>query len=175
MQNEVNTYEQAKLEIPPTLVENDRFRDAMSIVVTGLAFAACVGMGVEKAMQVMPMITAGMLIGSMMLDAKNTVETIETAREATKLGINNSVQEAGLFLPQQPTREDIYRGRGLFIDVTKIILLVGAPILGPIGLVGSLGGISNSVGKTIAALNNKVINRRLERAIELHNINETKS
>lgn len=168
MLSEIDPYQQAKIEIPPQLVESDKFRDAMQIVVVGLAMATCVAMGMEKASEVIPMITAGLLVGTMLMDAKSTVDTLETASRAHELGISNSVQETGLFLSSQPTRSDIYSGRGLFIDIAKLVLLVGAPIIGPIGLAISVGGIGHAAGKTIAALNNGVVKSRLDRAIQLH-------
>lgn len=172
MYSEIDPYQQAKIEIPPQLVESDKFRDAMQVVSIGLAMATCVAMGMERASEVIPMITAGLLVSTMLMDAKSTVDTLETASRAHELGIANSVQETGLFLPSHPTRSDIFRGRGLFIDIAKLILMVGAPIVGPIGLAISVGGIGHSAGKAIAALNNGVVKSRLDRAIQLHEARE---
>jgi hypothetical protein len=167
MNSEISAYQQAKNEIPPKLVENDKLRHATQFILGGLAMCACAAMGIEKASEIIPFVTAGLLVSTMIMDAKSTVETLESARTADELGINNSVQETGLFLPSQPSRSDIYRGRGLFIDIAKIVLLVGAPVIGPIGLAGSVAGIGHSAGKALAALNNGVVKSRLDRAIEI--------
>ena len=160
-------YLQAMQEVPDTIFENDKIRDGVQFLVSAIALYLCANIGIERSMGVLPLIAAATLVVSHIMDARSTVQNIEAAEHAEELGIVHSAHEAGMFMMEDPTTADITRGRGLLIDTVKIAALVGAPIIGPLGVAGPIAGIGHSVGKVFAALNNKVMLKRMNRAIEI--------